>query len=165
MIEMRIFSIIALACIMTFVSLEAKSQNSYFIPRYNIKSYGTGTEGTYLAEMIVFLPKPNKNVNVNLCKAAVHGVLFKGLTADNKGNAQRALVSASAETQYCDFFSNFFANEYLYSRYVSVVDGSLRVEKAEKKLYRIKAIVSIQKDALRKYLEEQHIIESFKDLF
>jgi len=150
---------------MAFASLEAKSQNSYSVPRYDIMSHGTGTEGTYLAETIVYLPKPNKNVNVNLCKAAVHGVLFKALAADNGGNAQKALVSASAETQHSDFFSNFFADEHLHSRYASVVDGSLRVEKAGKKLYRIKAIVSIQKDALRKYLEEQHIIESFKDLF
>lgn len=147
----------------TIVSLTAIAQNT--IPPYDLKSYGTGVEGTYSAEIFVYLSKPNKNVEKSLRMASIHGVIFKGLTAGKREHTQRPMAGASTEKEHADFFTSFFADESQYSRYVDIVDGSLRVEKAEKKLYRIRAIVSIQKDALRAYLEKEKIIESFNNLF
>ena len=156
---------LATLCVILLMVTALHAQNSYSTPRYDLKAYGTGIESTYAAEIFVYLPKPNKNVDASIRKAAIHGVLFKGLTAANGGGSQRPMVSAQTEQQHTDFFSGFFSNEANYLRYVTITEGSHRVEKAEKKLYRIRAIVSIQKDELRKYLEEQHIVESFKDLF
>lgn len=150
---------------MSLIPISVDAQNSYSVPRYDLKAYGTGTEGAYSAEVFVYLPKPNKGVDENIRKAAIHGVIFKGLTAGNGGVSQRPMADASAETEHTDFFTSFFNDASLLNRYVDIVEGSLRVEKVEKKLYRIRAIVSLKKDALRKYLEQNQIIESFKDLF
>lgn len=152
-------------CIVTAISLNIRAQHSSAVPRYEIRSYGIGSKDTYAAEIFVYLPKPNKDVDICIRKSTVHGVIFKGLAAGNGGNVQRAMADISAETKFAEFFSTFFADDAQCSHFVNIVDGTLRVEKAEKKLYRIRAVVSIQKDALRHYLEQQHIIESFKDLF
>lgn len=157
--------ICVISVLLSLFAISVGAQNNSSIPRYDLVSYGTGTDGTYSAEVFVYLPKPNKNVDVNIRKAAVHGVIFKGLTAGNGGTAQRAMADASAEMQHSDFFASFFNDANALSRYVDVVASSLRVEKVEKKLYRIRAIVSLKKDALRAYLEQNKIIESFKDLF
>lgn len=155
---LKIFSLL-----IALISLSVKAQDS--MPHYDIKSFGTGVEGSYSAEVFVYLPKPNKNVESSLRKASVHGVIFKGLAASNGGRSQRAMVDASTEKEHADFFTSFFADESQYAIYVDIVEGSLRVEKAEKKLYRIRAVVSIKKDALRAYLEKEKIIESFNNLF
>lgn len=146
-------------------SLGVSAQNLFSVPNYDLFSYGTGVETTFTAEVVVYLSEPNKNVDSSLRKAAIHGVIFKGIAKGESGNAQRPMAKASAATEYADFFILFFADGGQYQNYVSVVDGTLRVEKVEKKLYRIRAIVSIQKDSLRELLEEQDIVESFNNLF
>lgn len=162
---MKIFNCVILSVLLPLFSISAGAQSVSSIPIYEIKSYGIGAEGTYSAELFVYLPKPNKNVDINIRKAALHGVIFKGLAAGNGGQAQRAIADASAEAGHSDFFLAFFNDTGAQNRYVDVVAGSLRVEKVEKNLYRIRAIVSLRKDALRTYLEQNNIVESFKDLF
>lgn len=151
--------------VLTLVARASMAQETYSVPHYDIVSCGTGLESTYSAEVSVYQKKPNKDVEANVRKAAVHGALFKGLSAGNGGRAQRPIVDAATEKQHADFFNSFFSDEARYSRYVTVVDGSIRVEKTEKKLYRVRAVVSIQKDALRADLEKENIIESFKKIF
>lgn len=136
------------------------------VPSYDIVCAGTGLEGTYLATVSVFLPKPDKNVDDNLRKAAVHGVLFKGMGASKDCSAQRPICEETdCEQKHQAFFGEFFGNSAAYNRYVSIVEGSLRVTKRGKKEYCISAVVSVNKDSLRKYLEEKGIIEGFKTIF
>lgn len=156
---------ILILCIVAITSLTVRAQNTTSVPRYDLVSYGTGTDNTYSAEIFVYLPKPDKDVDNSIRKSAVHGVIFKGLAAGNSGIEQRPMTDISTETKFADFFSSFFSDAKRYSDFVNVMDGTLRVEKVEKKLYRIRAIVSVQEHALRKYLEQQHVIESFNDLF
>lgn len=139
--------------------------NGYGLPRYDLASYGIGKEGTYTAKISVYQKKPDKETDRVLRRCAVHGVIFKGLTADDGGQTQRPMVSIEQEKKNADFFNNFFADDALCLRYATVIDGSLRVEKVSKKEYCIHAIVVIKKDDLRHYLEEKHIISSFNDLF
>lgn len=136
------------------------------IPEYDIKCAGTGIEGTYLAEVSIYLPKPNKDTNDNLRKAAVHGVIFQGISPSSDCNGQRAIISnPDIEKEYSEFFFTFFSTPMEYSRFADIVTASLRVTKTEKKRYRITAIISIKKDALRKMLEQKNIIKGFDDLF
>lgn len=140
------------------------AQGKVSIPRYDIISNGIGTEGTFTAEVSVYLKKPDKNTETELRKAAVHGVLFKGIEAGTDGKSQRALCSEDAAEKNGDFFGKFF-NDGAYAKYVTLVDGTLRVEKVGKKLYKAHSAVIVKKDALREYLENNKIIESFNDLF
>ena len=57
-----------------------------------------------------------------------------------------------------DFFRLFFSDKGEYRKYVSVVAGSELCEKVGRE-YRAGAIVSIQKDELRKALEAAGIIK------
>lgn len=144
----------------TFV-LQAQTYN---IPKYDIQAYGTGKEGYYTAEVFIYQDKPDKGADDNLRKAAVHGVIFKGLAPANDSPAQRPLAKPSAETDNPEFFGKFFGNGDC-NNYVSIISSSKRVEKVEKKLYRIRAVVSVSKDLLRKELEKNKIVRSFSDIF
>lgn len=136
------------------------------IPEYDIKCAGTGIEGTYLTEVSIYLPKPDKEINNNLCKAAVHGVMFQGISPSSNCNGQRAIIpNPEIEKEHSEFFVTFFSTPKEYSRFANIVAGSLRVTKTEKKRYRITAVISIKKDALRKMLEQKNIIDNFEDLF
>lgn len=136
------------------------------MPAYDILCAGTGIEGTYLAAVSVFLPKPDKGVDDNLRKVAVHGVLFKGMAASKDCSGQRPICEeVDCEQKHQAFFDDFFGSNATYNQYVSIVEGSLRVIKRGKKEYCISAVVSVNKDSLRKYLEEKDIIQGFKTIF
>lgn len=136
------------------------------IPEYEIKCAGTGIEGTYLTEVSIYLPKPDRDINENLCRAAIHGVIFQGISPSSNCNGQRAIISnPDIEKEYSEFFFALFSTPVEYSRFADIVAGSLRVTRAEKKKYRITAVISVKKDALRKMLEQKNIIESFDDIF
>lgn len=143
---------------------QGQETGTYYVPRYDIVSNGIGKEGTFTAEVSVYLKKPDKNVDLELLKAAVHGVLFRGIQAGENGKSQRPLAGSEAEKTHAEFFTQFFSNG-TYARYATLVDGTLRVEKMSKKLYRVRSAVVVSKDALRELLESNGITESFKDLF
>lgn len=147
------------------ISLTAAAEKNEGTPRYDLFSYGVGVEGTYSAEVFVYMPKPKGNVDNYIKRAALHGVIFKGLAAGNGDKGQRPMLESSDEDKNKDFFNNFFNDAAECNRYVDIVDGSLRIEKIDKKTYKARAIVSVKKDMLRKHLEDNKIIDSFKNLF
>lgn len=159
----KLFKYILLCLIL--LPLSAFAQSNYDLPRYDISSYGTGKEGTYTAKVSVYEKKPGKETDRALRRCAVHGVIFKGLAAGNGGRAQRPMATAADEKDNQAFFDKFFADDATCLRYAYVIEGSLRVEKVDKKEYRSSAIIVIQKDDLRHYLEDNHVIESFNNLF
>lgn len=133
--------------------------------KYDLTCAGTGLEGTYLATVSVYVPKVPKNSDV-LRKAAVHGVIFKGINAAKGCSAQRPLASnPNIEQEKADFFETFFKEGGGYLRYATIVEGSWTVAKTGKKEYRVTATVSLQKDQLRKYLEQEKVISGFSDMF
>ena len=144
-------------------SLMAKGES---IPPYEISCNGVGVEGTYLVEVAVILPKPNADVEGNIRRAAIHGVLFKGVSASEQCSGYRPIVTKEGiEQEYSSFFSSFFKDDCKIASYANIVEGSLHVIKIPKKNYRISAIVSVKKDNLRNMLESNKVIEGLKDLF
>lgn len=97
-------------------------------------------------------------------KNAVHGVIFKGYaTGDGSATSQRPLVrSGAAMQEHAAFFDEFFQDGGPYRQFVSAVtDGSMEVRRiGEKKQYKVGVVVTVSKDQLRKYLEENGIIRS-----
>ena len=106
-------------------------------------------------------------------KNAVHGVLFKGVAALNNGTArvpaQRPIVSdPNAEIRHADFFKSFFAEGGKYMKYVNFVNNGIPAAGDIIKIkneYKIGVTVSVSKDALRKDLEANGIIQSLSSGF
>lgn len=97
-------------------------------------------------------------------KNAVHGIIFKGYTAgDGSATSQRPLVRDGAALQkHAEFFEQFFSDGGPYRQFVSAVtDGSMEVKRVgERKQYKVGVVVTVSKDQLRKYLEDNGIVRS-----
>lgn len=133
------------------------------VSEYEIEGAGTGAQGTYLVKVSV-LTKDKKISNAEIGKCAVHGVLFRGFADQKTKRHQKPLAgSASVESENVDFFKNFFdggsANDY-----VGVVSESKSTVKAGKQ-YRISAIVTVNKEQLRKDLESAGVLRGLNSVF
>lgn len=135
-----------------------KSQQAMQQFRYELECAGNGVQGTYLVRVWTY-DKKQKDAQAACARNAVHGVIFKGFAGGDGCIGQKALVpTPGAEMEHEDFFRLFFSDKGEYRKYVSVVAGSELCEKVGRE-YRAGAIVSIQKDELRKALEAAGIIK------
>ena len=126
--------------------------------RYELECAGNGVQGTYLVRVWTY-DKKQKNAQAACARNAVHGVIFKGFAGGDGCIGQKALVpTPGAEMEFEDYFRLFFSDNGEYRKYVSIVAGSELCEKVGKE-YRAGAIVSIQKDELRKALEAAGVIK------
>lgn len=134
------------------------------IPEYELEGNGTGAQGTYLVKVSV-LTKNNKISSAELGRCAVHGVLFRGFSNKELRQSQKPLAgSAAVESQHADYFKSFFAEEGAYKNYVGEVSGSRSVVKVGKQ-YRVSATVTVNKEQLRKDLEDAGIIKGLNSAF
>ena len=110
---------------------------------------------------------PSKNAKMPLEVAkrnAVHAVIFKGVPAGNGAASQPPLKTDAVTASDSVFFGNFFQGEY--QDYInSVASGSLRILKLRAREYKIGYVVSVAKDNLRKYLEDQGVIKGLSSGF
>lgn len=153
---------VLLCCLSSFITAkEGNGKNQ----KYDISCAGTGVEGTYLANVSIYTQKTAK-ANESLKKAAVHGIIFKGVNGRKGCSTQRPLATdPNVEQEKAEFFDDFFKADGTYLQYATIIDGSLLITKTGKKEYCITATISIQKDSLRKYLEQEKIITGFSDIF
>lgn len=130
--------------------------------RYDIEGVETGTQGTYLVKVYIYTNKGEATTE-QIKYAAVHGVLFRGFSG--KGfSTQKALARPEIEKQKADFFSAFWGNgDYL--AFASIVNAVADRVKVSNKEYKIGAIVSVSKDALRKSMEDAGIIRGLNSGF
>lgn len=127
---------------------------------YEIAPMGVGTQGSTLIKVFCYAKKVDKAIE--LAKPnAVHGVLFKGVAGGNGSSAQPPLVKPDEYEKNVEFFDAFFENG-TYESFVSLSsDGTIPAKDRLKvgKLYKIGIIVSVNKDGLRKYLEDAGVIK------
>jgi hypothetical protein len=137
--------------------------------RYELECEGTGIKGTYMVK--VWSYSKNKNVAIESAKRnAVHGIIFRGFQGSDDCKGQKALVrNINVEQEKEDFFSKFFADGGRYLKFVNITaDGQIAASdryKVGKKEYKIGVIVSVDKDDLRKDLEEAGIIKGLSSGF
>lgn len=141
--------------------------------RYEIEpTSGQATQGSILVK--VWSYSKDKNIAQSQAgKNAVHGVLFKGVAALNDGAsripAQRPIVTdPNAENTHADFFKTFFADGGKYMKYVNFVNNGIPAAGDIIKIrneYKIGIKVSVSKDALRKEMEADGIIQSLSSGF
>lgn len=134
------------------------------LPPYEISGAGTGTQGTYLVEVVV--TSKNKSVSDDVLKrAAVNGVLFRGFSDTTSRKTQKPLAgSAANEAQHADFYKEFFGENGSAASYANIVSGSRSVTKSDKQ-YKIKATVSVNKESLIKYLQDMGIVRGLNSIF
>lgn len=127
---------------------------------YEMTCLGVGSEGSNLLKVYSY----GKNYDKAVKQAkhdAVHGILFKGIVGSNGCANQPAMVKPQEQVANQAFFDEFFKKgEYL--RFVNIsndgsVSGADRLKVGS--MYKIGVTVSVQKDALRKYLEQAGVIK------
>jgi hypothetical protein len=99
-------------------------------------------------------------------KDAIHAILFSGISGDNIGCKQRPILDKSEEQEnFKTIEKSFFAKKGKWSMFTrsSSTESTLPVSLGMKnwKVYQ----VSISKNELQKYLEEQKIIKSLVNGF
>ena len=95
---------------------------------------------------------------------AVHAVIFKGVPAGNGAASQPPMVTGQLSASDTAFFDNFFIADY--QNYInSVANSSLRIIKLRAREYKVGYVVSVAKDNLRKYLEDQGVIKGLSSGF
>ena len=130
---------------------------------YEIESVGVGADGTYAIRVWSYYK--NAKMPLEVAKRnAVHAVIFKGVPAGNGAASQPPLKTDAVTASDSVFFGNFFQGEY--QDYInSVASGSLRILKLRAREYKIGYVVSVAKDNLRKYLEDQGVIKGLSSGF
>lgn len=127
---------------------------------YEMTCLGVGTEGSNLLKVYSYGKTYDKSVE-QAKHDAVHGILFKGIVGSNGCANQPAMVKPQEQVANQAFFDDFFKKgEYL--RFVNIsndgsVSGADRLKVGN--MYKIGVTVSVQKDALRKYLEQAGVIK------
>mgnify|MGYP006873192911 FL=1 len=144
------------------LTLNAAAQESY-----TIRSAGQGRDGNYLVEVVVSTKKkPGTDAENLALRYAVHGVLFRGISARDGYGAQNALISDPAIEQTKAQFFNACWNEGTYKNFASISGRSLSVmANKQTKMHDTSAIVTINKEALRHYLEENGVVQGFSNLW
>ena len=139
---------------------KADAQTEQF--RYELEPVSVGQPGTVVVKVWSFSKKPT--IAQEQCKKnAVHGVIFKGVPAKDRIPGKRPLVEDSAkESEFADFFAQFFANGGDYMRFVTLTNSGAvsdvaKVAKGQYK-YKVGLVVTVSYDELRKYLESKGVI-------
>lgn len=134
---------------------------------YEIESAGVSSSGMTLVKVSVYVKKVKEATSDLLKKAAVHGIVFRGVSASSVTgySKQKALVtSPAAAEQYADFFDSFFSDGGRYSVYATMVNSTTETVKVGKE-YRVSAVVNVSTDALKKDLKDAGIIKGMVDGF
>lgn len=133
---------------------------------YNIECAGvTAKEGYSLVKVWVYSSN-NKPDDSALKNAAVHGILFRGISPQDGCQALPPLAgSLQAYEQHADYFNAFFEKGGSYLSYASVVPASYEAVKLSKKRYKMGAKVMVSKDQLRRDLEKAGIIKGLSTGF
>jgi len=155
--------LVALSLFMLFAIGSMAKSNDDKPLQYDIQVAGSGAQGTYLVKVAVYTKK--KVNDDDIIRAAIHGVLFKGVTGTERIPTQRPLAGkATVENEHAEFFEEFFSKNGPYRNFASIVPGTYTHVKAAKG-YKEGATVTVMKDELRKALEDANVIKSLSSGF
>lgn len=134
--------------------------------RYDLESAGVSASGMTLVKVSVYVSKAKKASDEMLKKAAVHGIIFRGVAESSVTgfSKQKALVGAGAAQQYGDYFEAFFADGGGYISYATLVESSTETVKVGKE-YRVSAVLNVNTDGLKSTLKAAGIIKGMTDGF
>lgn len=155
------FILASVAAFFCSVNADAKTDKSIEAFRYDVEYIKTA--GTGISDVMVWAYSNKKKESEDLIrKAAVHAVIFKGYAG---GGARKPALARDPQTATTHqvFFHDFFNRTEEYGRFVSSV-GSVETRKLSKG-FKHGAVVSVDVNSLRKYLEQRGIIKSMSSGF
>lgn len=127
--------------------------------QYDLESAGVSQGGMTLVKVSVYVKKPKKATAELFKKAAVHGIIFRGVAESGvTGYAkQSALAGPEAAQQHGDFFKAFFDDGGGYLTYATIIDGTAESVKIGKQ-YKITRVLNVSTDALKHALKDAGVI-------
>ncbi|MEY3422592.1 MAG: hypothetical protein RIR48_2912 [Bacteroidota bacterium] len=134
---------------------------------YEVAFIRTGVAGTELFKVFSYGRSERECIEASKLNA-IKAILFKGIPGSGM---QRPMISeAGAEEKYKEYFNEFFKSGGQYLNFVALsTDGSIdsrdRIKVQNGKLLKIGIVVSVQKDNLRKRLQDDKIIKSLSSGF
>lgn len=140
---------------LNFISCASKA-----VYNYEVAPVSVGSQGSHLIKVYSYAKSQDKAMELGK-KNAVHAVLFKGIPGGNGVSNQKPMVTPEQYATNKDFFDKFF-EDGIFLRYVSLSnDGTISQQDRLKvgNMYKIGIVISVRKDDLRKYLENEGIIK------
>lgn len=161
--KQKIIFFLVLAFMASGTVIQAKDKNEK--PAYDIESAGSGIQGNCLVRVWVYT-KNGKVGDEDLKRAAIHGVIFRGFNGTQGNPSARPMVTdITVEQQKASYFNPFFAEGGAYKNFACVVAGSYKRVKTADKKYKVGAIVEVNKDNLRRELEQSGIVKGLNSYF
>lgn len=161
---MKTFILLLVSFLLSFSVLAKKEEPL----KYDIVSAGVSASGMTLVKISLYVDKPIKATVELLKKAAVHGVIFRGLNESSVtgyANQKPLASSPAAAQQYGDFFETFFQPDGQYLSYANMVESTTQAVKVSKKEYRVTAVVNVSTDQLRQLLQQAGVVRKMTDGF
>lgn len=159
---------------------QRKADKATFQWEYDIECYGGTAKRGYRLVKVWSYSKEKSIAIEQAMKNAVHGIIFKGYSAQQKVcRESRPLMNKElTQQEYKAFFEDFFQDNGEFNRFVSTASdnaGTIEVQKLVKNKkgnkrdkfhkYRIGVVVTVASNELRKYLENKNIINSLSKGF
>ena len=138
------------------------------IKQYDVETMGVGVDGTYLIKVTDYFKTTDESVYLDgLKRDAIHSVIYQGIPAGNGSVNQPALLNNDTSLEGSDEALNVFFEQKQYLNFINnVVNSSKNIVKIQgSKDYKISVTLSVNKDALRKYLIDNNIIKPLNFLF
>ncbi|MBQ3172691.1 MAG: hypothetical protein IJB03_05685 [Alistipes sp.] len=159
-----VLTMVMLACTAVYADKKKKLNQDTDNFRYDIEYCQTASDGMVLVK--VWSYSKRSDLAMKQCrKNAVHGVIFRGYAGAGTASHRPLVSDPTIESVKADYFEAFFADEGPYARYVgSMMDGSAEVRKVGKE-YKVGVVVSVNKEMLRKHLEDAGIVRSLNSGF
>ncbi len=164
----RLFVYLVLAVSLLLTSCSSSKKTVTNVKLYSVETMGVGNDGTYLIKVTDYFRSADESVYLDgLKRDAVHCIIYQGIPAGNGSIKQPALMNADTRLDGNEQALNEFFEQKLYLNYInSVVNSSKEITKLkDSKDYKISAIISVNKDDLRKYLIDNKIIKSLDYIF
>lgn len=168
---MKRIYVLLLALTMVATSTWAKKDET---PTYDyelslVKETVAATIGFKVFKVWSFVTKKELATQEVCMRNAIHGILFKGLAADDGGTQGKLdpLVPSGYESHQ-EYFDNFF-NSGQYKQFIQLTSRGAQQAgdfiQVSKKRWQVGLLVQVNINALRKRLEQDHIVESAKSIF
>ncbi|MBR6775054.1 MAG: hypothetical protein IKM23_05005 [Bacteroidales bacterium] len=158
----------SLVVVILLSSCSSSKTLSTVVRQYNVETMGIGNDGTYLVKVTDYFRTSDETVYLDgLKKDAVHCVIYSGIPAGNGSINQPPLLNNDTRIEGSEQALNDFFEQKQYLQFInSVVNSSKTITKLkDSKEYRISAIISVNKDQLRKYLIDNDIVKPLDYIF
>lgn len=136
---------------------------------YNYELTRSGMQGMKSRDpnFVIFIVNSygkKERLTTEVCKRnAIHGILFKGLPAEDGLGAVPALLGSETYETHKDYFDDFFKSSYL--QFLEETNKGMHDVMKLKKEYKVGMKVKVNIKALKERLRQDKILVDYKEMF